>query len=156
MTTRCAQPASPSKTSKNIGLYSDPASTASAQFRVSEFQGRTTGHHTTRPFCPSVQNTRETDSCGAGRARRYGGERQQRATGPFGPDGALQGQHRLPGAGSLTEDWQDLLGHKSGRVTSHYSTAELGNLIEAANQVVGEGSRKSPALVVLEKKAANA
>ena len=54
------------------------------------------------------------------------------------------------------EDRQDLLGHKSGRITSHYSAAELGNLIEAANQVVGEGSRKSPALAVLKKKAANA
>jgi integrase len=63
---------------------------------------------------------------------------------------------RLRAAGVSFEDRQDLLGHRSGRITSHYSAAELGNLIEAANQVVGEGSRKSPALVVLKKKAANA
>jgi hypothetical protein len=49
-----------------------------------------------------------------------------------------------------------LLGHKSGRITSHYSAAELSSLIDAANQVVGQGSRKSPALVMLKKKAANA
>ncbi len=33
---------------------------------------------------------------------------------------------------------------------------ELGNLLSAANQVVGEGSRKTPALFVLKKKAASA
>lgn len=63
---------------------------------------------------------------------------------------------RLRAAGVSFEDRQDLLGHKSGRITSHYSVAELGNLIVAANQVVGEGSRKSPALVVLKQKAASA
>ena len=39
------------------------------------------------------------------------------------------------------EDRQDLLGHKSGRITTHYSAAELENLIEAANRVCGENSR---------------
>ena len=63
---------------------------------------------------------------------------------------------RLRAAGVSFEDRQDLLGHRSGRITSHYSAAELISLIEAANQVVGEGSRKSPALVVLKKKAASA
>lgn len=63
---------------------------------------------------------------------------------------------RLRAAGVSFEDRQDLLGHKSGRITSHYSAAELGNLIEAANQVVGQRSRKSPALVVLKNKAASA
>ncbi len=51
---------------------------------------------------------------------------------------------------------QDLLGHRSGRVTTHYSQAKLENLIHAANQVVGEGPRKTPALLVLKKKAASA
>ena len=63
---------------------------------------------------------------------------------------------RLRAAGVSFEDRQDLLGHKSGRITSHYSAAELGNLIEAADKVAGRGSRKSPALVVLKKKAASA
>jgi integrase len=61
---------------------------------------------------------------------------------------------RLRAAGVSFEDRQDLLGHKSGRVTTHYSAAELGNLITAANRVCGENSRKSPALVVLKQKAA--
>jgi integrase len=33
------------------------------------------------------------------------------------------------------EDRQDLLGHRSGRITTHYSSAELQNLFEAANRV---------------------
>ena len=33
------------------------------------------------------------------------------------------------------EDRQDLLGHRSGRITTHYSQAELTNLIEAADSV---------------------
>ncbi len=62
---------------------------------------------------------------------------------------------RLRAAGVSFEDRQDLLGHKSVRVTTHYSAAELGNLIEAANRVCGENSRKSPALVVLRRQAAS-
>jgi hypothetical protein len=54
------------------------------------------------------------------------------------------------------EGRQYLLGHRPGRVTTHYSAAELSNLIEAANAVVGERSRKSPALVVLKRKTASA
>ncbi len=50
------------------------------------------------------------------------------------------------------EDRQDLLGHKSGRITTHYSAPELLDLIAAANKVCGEKSRKSPALVILKKK----
>ncbi|NKB47395.1 MAG: tyrosine-type recombinase/integrase [Legionellales bacterium] len=42
---------------------------------------------------------------------------------------------RLRAAGVSFEDRQDLLGHKSGRITTHYSEAELTNLIEAANKV---------------------
>jgi len=61
---------------------------------------------------------------------------------------------RLRAAGVSYEDRQDLLGHKSGRITTHYSAAELENLIEAANRVCGENSRKSPALVLLKQKAA--
>jgi integrase len=59
---------------------------------------------------------------------------------------------RLRAAGVSFEDRQDLLGHKSGRVTTHYSAPELQNLIAAAERVCGNKSRKSPALVVLKKK----
>ena len=42
---------------------------------------------------------------------------------------------RLRAAGVGFEDRQDLLGHRSGRITTHYSAAEIGNLINAANKV---------------------
>ena len=55
---------------------------------------------------------------------------------------------RLRAAGVGFEDRQDLLGHRSGRITTHYSAAELSRLIEAAERVtVREG--KWPELVVL-------
>jgi hypothetical protein len=55
---------------------------------------------------------------------------------------------RLRAAGVSFEDRQDLLGHRSGRITTHYSAAELYRLIEAAERVTEQnGSR--PELVVL-------
>jgi integrase len=55
---------------------------------------------------------------------------------------------RLRAAGVGFEDRQDLLGHRSGRITTHYSAAELSRLIEAAERVtVRDGTR--PELVVL-------
>ncbi|CAL7961224.1 hypothetical protein GAMM_10119 [Gammaproteobacteria bacterium] len=42
---------------------------------------------------------------------------------------------RLRAAGVSFEDRQDLLGHKSERITTHYSAAEIGNLVNAANKV---------------------
>ncbi|MGB5427779.1 MAG: tyrosine-type recombinase/integrase, partial [Gammaproteobacteria bacterium] len=56
---------------------------------------------------------------------------------------------RLRATGVSFEDRQDLLGHKSGRITTHYSAVELQNLIDAANRVCEEGSRKSPVMVLL-------
>jgi integrase len=60
---------------------------------------------------------------------------------------------RLRAAGVSFEDRQDLLGHKSGRITTHYSNAELQSLMDAANRVCGDDSRKSPALVVIRQTA---
>ncbi len=60
---------------------------------------------------------------------------------------------RLRAAGVSFEDRQDLLGHRSGRITTHYSAAELQSLLAAANSVCNENSRKSPAMVVLRSKA---
>ncbi len=63
------------------------------------------------------------------------------------------------------ENRADLLGHKTGRMTTHYSAAELDNLIDAANRVSDRGksgvllralpaltssSRKSPASTLKE------
>lgn len=42
---------------------------------------------------------------------------------------------RLRAAGVSFEDRQDLLGHKSSRITTHYSSAEVHRLIESANRV---------------------
>ena len=55
---------------------------------------------------------------------------------------------RLRAAGVSFEDRQDLLGHRSGRITTHYSAAELSRLIEAANRVCGRNGNR-PELVVL-------
>ncbi len=59
---------------------------------------------------------------------------------------------RLRAAGVSFEDRQDLLGHRSGRITTHYSQAELTSLIAAAEKVCATPSRKSPALVMLRGK----
>jgi integrase len=57
---------------------------------------------------------------------------------------------RLRAAGVSFEDRQDLLGHRSARITTHYSAAELSKLIEAANRVC-ESDRRQPELVVLRR-----
>lgn len=54
---------------------------------------------------------------------------------------------RLRSAGVSFEDRQDLLGHRSGRITTHYSAAELSRLLEAANRVCDD-SRCGPELVI--------
>lgn len=58
---------------------------------------------------------------------------------------------RLRAVGVSFEDRQDLLGHKSSRITTDYSAPELANLIAAAEKVCESGSRKSPASTWLRK-----
>ena len=58
---------------------------------------------------------------------------------------------RLRAAGVTLEDRKALLGHKNGSITSHYSTAELGQLIDAANKASSTDSR-GPALTILRRK----
>lgn len=60
---------------------------------------------------------------------------------------------RLRAAGVTEEDRKALLGHKNGSITSHYSGAELGHLIEAANMVSATDSR-GPVLTILKRKQA--
>lgn len=55
---------------------------------------------------------------------------------------------RLRAAGVTFEDRQDLLGHRSSRITTHYSAAELCRLIEAAEKVC-ERDGQRPEIVVL-------
>lgn len=54
---------------------------------------------------------------------------------------------RLRSAGVSFEDRQDLLGHKSTRITTHYSSVELLNLWEAVNKVCSE--EHAPKLTLL-------
>jgi integrase len=60
---------------------------------------------------------------------------------------------RLRAAGVSFEDRQDLLGHRSGRITTHYSAAELASLLDAANRVCEGSVRKMPTLVILKRQA---
>jgi len=60
---------------------------------------------------------------------------------------------RLRAVGVSFEDRQDLFGHRSGRITTHYSAAEFSNLIEVAEWVCGEESRKIREVMLLKKKA---
>lgn len=53
-------------------------------------------------------------------------------------------------AGLTEEDRKALLGHKNGSITSHYSGAEFGKLIEAANMVSTTDSR-GPVLTILKR-----
>lgn len=57
---------------------------------------------------------------------------------------------RLRAAGVSFEDRQDLLGHRSGRITTHYSAAELSRLMEASERVCDRGNGR-PELVVLRR-----
>jgi hypothetical protein len=56
-------------------------------------------------------------------------------------------------SGATTLNDLNLLGHKSGRITTHYSQAELSNLIDAAEKVCEAESRKTPATTWLRRKA---
>ena len=58
---------------------------------------------------------------------------------------------RLRAAGVSFEDRQDLLGHKSSRITTHYSSAELTSLIAAAEKVCDADSHNSPATTWLRR-----
>jgi hypothetical protein len=55
-------------------------------------------------------------------------------------------------AGVCFEDRQDLLGHRSGRITTHYSQAELSSLLGAAEKICDEESRKTPATTWLRRR----
>lgn len=57
--------------------------------------------------------------------------------------------YRLRAKGVSLEDRQDLMGHKSGRITTHYSPALIANLIAAVERICDLGSRKSPAFTIL-------
>jgi integrase len=75
--------------------------------------------------------------------------------------GILKGVHnlrhtfgrRLRGAGVLLETRKALLGHADGDITTHYSAAELKELIIAAEKIVKRGKEESPTLTLVSKNA---
>lgn len=63
---------------------------------------------------------------------------------------------RLRAAGVPVETRKVLLGRRNGDITTHYSAPELEELFNAANTVCQKKSGKTPALVVLKTRMANA
>jgi len=77
-------------------------------------------------------------------ARARAADKWEEQTGTSAPEGFRRVRvhdmkhtfgRRLRAAGVSFEDRQDLLGHKSARITTHYSGPELANLIAAAEKV---------------------
>jgi len=77
-------------------------------------------------------------------ARRRASARYPQELGRPAPDGFRRVRvhdlkhacgRRLRAAGVGFEDRQDILAHKSGRMTTHYCAAELGNLVAAVNRI---------------------
>jgi len=61
---------------------------------------------------------------------------------------------RLRAAGVSFEDRQDLFGHKNGRITTHYSAAELKSFIAAPEKVCeDENAHKFPTATCLLRRA---
>jgi integrase len=87
-------------------------------------------------------------------------KRAWRAAGLPVESGILRGVHnlrhtfgrRLRGAGVPLETRKALLGHASGDITTHYSAAELGDLLAAAEKIVNRGLTQAPTLTVIRRK----
>ena len=58
---------------------------------------------------------------------------------------------RLRGAGVVLETRKALLGHANGDITTHYSAAELGELLNAAEKIAQRGVMQSPTLTVVRR-----
>jgi len=73
--------------------------------------------------------------------------------------GILKGVHnlrhtfgrRLRGAGVAMETRKALLGHANGDITTHYSAAELSELVEAVEMIVDRGTAQTPTLTVVKR-----
>ncbi len=74
-------------------------------------------------------------------------------------EGVLKGVHnlrhtfgrRLRAAGVSLETRKTLLGHANGDITTHYSAAELSELIEAAERIVDRGIAQTPTLSLVHQ-----
>ena len=58
---------------------------------------------------------------------------------------------RLRASGASFEDRQDLLGHKSKRITTHYSAAELTTLYDVANRVCQRKQASMPITILRQR-----
>ena len=58
---------------------------------------------------------------------------------------------RLRSAGIPLETRKALLGHASGDITTHYSAAELSELLDASERVTDRGGAQTPTLTVLKR-----
>jgi integrase len=114
--------------------------------------------HPTRVFVYRGRAVKRIGNAGWQRARIRAADRYESVIGESCPDGFRRCRvhdlkhtfgRRLRAAGVGFEDRQDLLGHKSGKVTTEYSAPELANLIAASNRVCGGKSRKTPALTLI-------
>lgn len=56
---------------------------------------------------------------------------------------------RLRAAGVTKETRKDILGHESGDITSHYSIAEIGELLDAVEKIAYEPTESTPSLTLL-------
>jgi integrase len=115
-------------------------------------------NHRVRVFTYAGQPVKRIGNAGWQRARKRAAKRYESEFGIACPDGFRRFRvhdlkhtygRRLRAAGVSLEDRQDLLGHKSGKITTEYSAPELANLIEASNRVCGKKSRKTPALTLI-------
>ena len=86
-------------------------------------------------------------------------KRAWKATGLPTEKGILKGVHnlrhtfgrRLRGVGVPLETRKALLGHADGDITTHYSAAELRELLDAAQKIVHRGIAQTPTLTVVRR-----
>jgi integrase len=87
------------------------------------------------------------------RARERAADKWAKAAGEPAPEGFRAVRvhdlkhtygRRLRASGVSFEDRQDLLGHKSTRITTHYSASELANLIAASEKALEKSPTKVP------------
>jgi integrase len=87
-------------------------------------------------------------------------KRAWKAVGLPDEKGILKGVHnlrhtfgrRLRGAGISLETRKALLGHANGDITTHYSAAELQELVDAVDRIVDRGIAQTPTLTVVKRK----
>lgn len=87
-------------------------------------------------------------------------KRAWRAAGLPQEDGILKGVHnlrhtfgrRLRGAGVALETRKTLLGHANGDITTHYSAAEINELLDAVQKITDRGIAEAPTLTIIKRK----